>query len=267
MPRISWMLRYEPEYSKEDLVELTKELDDVGYHSVLLTVHSRSQDYLPKVASLLGTPGKVKYMLAVRPYLLSPQYFMMLWSALQSMEKDRVIINWVHGTLGPKENFDAVLNVPENMHKPMIRKKHMRDFLEALDKANMFKPVDMPDSLLSGGSEDTLKMVKEFNMHLGTGYDIFLNEHERYRAMDFSRTYVQVSIVVRDTDEEAEEVRSKKVLENKNLIVGSKETVLKKIQELESMGATDLLVSNAFSGGKEERDIIHRFIKETGITQ
>jgi hypothetical protein len=183
------------------------------------------------------------------------------------MEKDRVIINWVHGTLGPKENFDAVLNVPENMHKPMIRKKHMRDFLEALDKANMFKPVDMPDSLLSGGSEDTLKMVKEFNMHLGTGYDIFRNEHERYRAMDFSRTYVQVSIVVRDTDEEAEEVRSKKVLENKNLIVGSKETVLKKIQELESMGATDLLISNAFSGGKEERDIIHRFIKEAGITQ
>lgn len=267
MPRLSWMLRYEPEHSRDDLIELTKELDDVGYYSVLLTVHSRSADYLPKVASLLGAPGKVKYMLAVRPYLLSPQYFMMLWSALQSMEKDRVIINWVHGTLGPKESFDAVLNIPENMQKPMVRKKHMREFLEALDKANLFKPVDMPESLLSGGSEDTLKMVKQFNMHLGTGYDIFRDEYDRYRKMEFSKTFVQVSIIVRDTDEEAELVRSKHVMENKNIIVGSKQTVLRKIQELESMGATDLLISNAFAGGKEERDIIHNFIKEAGIVQ
>lgn len=267
MPRISWMLRYEPEYSRDDLVDLTKELDDVGYYSVLLTVHSRSADYLPKVASILPNEAKIKYMLAVRPYLLSPQYFMMLWSALQSIEKDRVIINWVHGTLGPKENFDAVLNIPENMQKPMVRKKHMREFLEALDKTNLFKPTDMPESLLSGGSEDTLKMVKQFGMNLGTGYDIIRDEHERYKKMEFPRTYVQVSIIVRDTDEEAELIRSKNVLENRNIIVGSKDTVLKKIQELGSLGATDLLISNAFSGGKEERNIIHNFIKEAGLTQ
>lgn len=267
MLRLSWMLRYDPEISRDDLLNLTNELDDVGYYSVLLTVHSRAQDYLPKVASILPNDAKIKYILAVRPYLLSPQYFMMLWSALNSIQKDRIIINWVHGTLGPKENFDAVLNIPENMQDPVTRKKHMRNFLESLNKTNMFKPAEMPESLLSGGAEDALKMVKEFGMSLGTGYDIILDEHERYRKMEFPRTYVQVSIVVRDTDEEAELVRSTNVVENRNIIVGSKDTVLKKIQELEAMGATDLLISNAFSGGKEERDIIHNFIKEARLIQ
>lgn len=267
MIRFNWMWRYSEDLSPEGLLDLTRELDDVGYHSVLLTVHSRAQDYIPKVSAVLGNPGKVKYMLAVRPYLLSPQYFMMMWSSMQSMEKDRVMINWVHGTLGPKENFDAVLNVPENMHKPFARKQHMHAFLEALDKTNMFHPVDKPEALLSGGSKDTLDMVKEFGMYLGTGYDIFVDNYERYREMEFPRIYVQVSIIVRDTDEEALRIKSKHVMENVNIIAGSPETVLAKIKELEAMGATDLLISNAFSGGKEERDIIHKFIKEVGAIQ
>lgn len=262
MLRFNWMWRYSEDLSRDGLLDLTKELDEVGYHSVLLTVHSRAEDYLPKVSAILGNPGKVKYMLAVRPYLLSPQYFMMLWSAMQSIEKDRVMINWVHGTLGPRENFNAVLDIPEGMENPVVRKQHMRKFLGSLDKTNLFQPVEKPKALLSGGSKDTLDMVKEFGMYLGTGYDIFLNNYDRYRKMQFPRTYVQVALIVRDTDEEALEVKAKNVEENINIIAGSANTVLQKIKELEAMGATDLLVSNAFSGGKEERDIVHNFIKE-----
>jgi hypothetical protein len=255
------MWRYSQDLDQAGLVRLSDELDEFGYYSVLLTVHSRASDYLPKVASVLDKGHSVKYMLAIRPYLLSPQYYMMLLGGLQEIAKDRVMINWVHGTLGPKENFDAVLNVPDKMQRPDVRKQHMKDFLEALPKTNMFNPIEMPESLMSGGSKETLELAKEHSMYLGTGYDIFLNNYERYQEYKFEKIFLQVSLIVRDTDEEALQVKKSKVQENINIIAGSYKTVESKILELYEMGATDLLVSNAFPCDDDERYNIHRFVK------
>lgn len=234
MIRFNWMWRYNDHLDQSGLIKLSDELDSFGYYSVLLTVHSRLSDYIPIVASVLDKGHKLKYMIAVRPYLLSPQYFMMLLGGLQRIEhaKDRVMINWVHGTLEPKETFDAVLNAPDGMNDPSVRKKHMRDFVEAFDKTNMYHKIDQPESLVSGGSEETILLAKDYGMYLGTGYDFFLQNHERYNSYGFEKIFCQVSLLIRDTDEEALQVKEEKVYENINIIAGSKETVKLKILEL-----------------------------------
>ncbi len=261
MIRFNWMWRYSRDLDQDGLIKLSDELDEFGYYSVLLTVHSRSADYLPKVASVLDRGHSVKYMLAIRPYLLTPQYYMMLLSGLEEIAKDRIMVNWVHGAIGPQEPFEAILNAPGDLRDPLVRKKHMKDFFEALPKTQMFNPVDNTEYLLSGGSKEVLDLAKEQNMYLGTGYDIFLNNYQRYAEYGFEKIFMQVSLIVRDTDEEALKVKESFVQENINILAGSYETVQSKILELHDMGVTDLLVSNAFPSESEERYNIHRFVK------
>lgn len=260
MIRFNWMWRYNKPMDQADLIEISDELDSVGYYSMLLTVHSRSSDYLPIVSSVLDRGHKLKYILAIRPYLLSPQYLMMLLAGMEEIAKDRIMLNWVHGTLGPNENFNAVLSLPGDMNDPEVRRQHMSDFLEALDKTNMHQDVKVPESMMSGGNPNTVELVKKFGMHLGSGYDIFINNYDSYRKYKFPKIFVQVSLLIRDTDEEALAIKNERVLENINVIAGSKETIEKKILELHSMGATDLLVSNAFGERGEERQRIHELV-------
>ena len=254
------MWRYNKPMDQADLIEISDELDAVGYYSMLLTVHSRSSDYLPIVSSVLDRGHKLKYILAIRPYLLSPQYLMMLLAGMEEIDKDRIMLNWVHGTLGPNENFNAVLSLPGDMNDPEVRRQHMSDFLEALDKTNMHQDIKVPESMMSGGNPNTVELVKKFGMHLGSGYDIFIKNYDSYRKHEFPKTFVQVSLLIRDTDEEALAIKNERVLENINVIAGSRETIEKKILELHSMGATDLLVSNAFGERGEERQRIHELV-------
>lgn len=274
MLTFNWMLRYLPYQNHNLLLELAKELDEVGYRSILLTVRSRASDYIPAVSRILDQDLKIKYMLAVRPYLLSPQFFMMLVSGMDTIAKDKIIINWVHGTFGTYENFDGILDMPENMEDPAVRRDHLEKFINLLSKTNMARPIEVPESLISGGNPETIKMASRLGMHLGTGYDIFLNHYEICSQYNFEKIFVQVSLLIRDTDEEALEEKGKRDLEPVNVICGSPETVEKELIKLYELGATDLLVSQSFGGEKDEmqqeRKRIHDLVvsmREKGLAR
>jgi alkanesulfonate monooxygenase SsuD/methylene tetrahydromethanopterin reductase-like flavin-dependent oxidoreductase (luciferase family) len=267
--RVNWMFRNSPPMDYDQLIDFTEELDSVGYHSVLLTVHSRKADYLPLVAAIMRRDYAIKYMLAVRPYLLSPQYFTMLMAGMQNIAKDKLIINWVHGVMYPEETFDAVLNVTDDMYEPSVRRDHMRNFLNALKETDMMSPIELPESIISGATDEIMEMAKEFGLHFGTGYDLFLKEHEKIKSYGFDKVFLQTGIIVRETDEEAFRVRKEK-FPDINVIYGSPETVKKELLRLHHLGATDFFVSNVFHGGKEERLRIHELIssmKKDGLVK
>ena len=93
---IHYMLR-DLHYDVSQLKDLSHRLEDSGYKSVLLTFHSAQADYFIKSAAAL-TPGhKLKYMLALRPYHVSPQMAAMMTRAYSEVDKNRLIFNWVAG--------------------------------------------------------------------------------------------------------------------------------------------------------------------------
>lgn len=273
MLRFSWMLRYAPQLNHHELLKLIRELDEIAYGSILLTVHSKAADYLPIVSRILDEDFKIKYMLAIRPYLLSPQFFMMLISGMNTIAKNKIMINWVHGALGPQENFNAILNMPENMNNPHVKRNYLENFINSLSKADMFVPTPIPESIVSGGNPETIKMASRLGMHLGTGYDAFLNNHNVSSQYDFKKIFLQVSLLIRDTDEEALKVKNEKQIDSINLIYGSPETVKKELIRIYSLGVTDFLVSQSYyveGEMKKERERIHNLIlsmREGGLAQ
>ena len=262
---VSWMVRYDPTPNGEEMKNLIDELDSVGYYSSLFTIHSKGPDYLPKIAYSMNPKHKIKYMLAFRPYLLSPQYFKMLIKGIDEIQPDRMIVNFVHGHIANYENFDGIMDMNRDMFDPAIRRQYMHEFIGRLDRAHLYGGFKMPECLISGGSKEAIKLAADMGFHSGNGYDSFMSEERiaYYSGLEFEKIFVQVSLLIRDTDEEADQVRNTLIpedLRNINIIYGSEETVLNKLFELQKLGVTDILVSNSFAGGKQERDIVHNFV-------
>lgn len=250
----------------DEILDIMHELDQVGYYSVLFTVHSRMADYFPKAAYSINRRQKIKYMMAVRPYLLTPQHFKSLIIGLDDIQPNRFMVNWVHGELGPKENFNGILDLQANLFEPSERKEYLKRFVKTLDAADTYHEFVMPESLLSGGSAESIALAEELGMHSANGYDSFVGGgYAHYANKNFEKIFIQLGLLIRDTDEEAADAYENLVpdyCKGINIIFGSPETIMKKLSELRDLGATDLLISNSFPGEKEERDAVHKFTKQ-----
>ncbi len=264
--RVSWMWRHSPYPVGDEILDIMHELDQVGYYSVLFTVHSRMSDSFPKAAYSINRRQKIKYMMAVRPYLFSPQYFKSLVAGLDDIQPNRFMINWVHGELGPKENFNGIMDLQANLFDRSERREYLKRFIKTLDSANMYHNFVMPESLLSGGSAESVALAADLGMHSANGYDSFVRGgYAHYANKNFEKIFIQVDLLIRDTDEEAESAYQELVPDDYkgiNIVYGSQETVIKKLSELRDLGATDLLISNSFPCEKDERDIVHNFAKQ-----
>lgn len=263
---VNWMWRYDAPPAGNGIKDVINELNDAGYYSSLFTVHSKASDYVPKLAYSFDLNHKIKYMIAFRPYLLSPQYFKMLIKGFDEIQQDRVLVNLVHGQIGDYENFDGIMDLNDNLFDSNNRRKYLERFVETLNKAHLYGGFKMPECLVAGGSPDAIQMAARLGFHSANGYDSFIEGgYNNYSNLNFEKIFIQVSLLIRDTDEEANEARNVFVPEpirNINIICGSPETVLNKLKELQNLGATDILVSNSFEGGRKERQIIHDFVSE-----
>lgn len=257
---MSWMWRNSPPLLGSEVSEVVEELDKVGYYSVLFPIKSTTADYLPIAISSMRADQKIKYMIPVRPYLLSPQYLGMLSAGIESVTPGRTIFNFINGHLDEDESLDGVIYNSIDFSSKENRRKHLEEFVTTLGHIKMQDKPDFSELLVSGGSLETVETTQRLGVGLATSYSIFLqNYHWLYSKYQFKKIFVQVCILVCDEDDKS--VISTAISNNPSgVIYGTYETIARKIEELESMGVTDLLLSNAFDGGKEERYKIHSFV-------
>lgn len=267
MIRANWMWRNAHHIRQFELNNIVEELNDAGYYSCLFTVHSKTSDYIPKIAKSFDLKHKIKYMLAIRPYLLSPQYLMMLLAGFQDMAPDRIMINWVHGHIANDENFNGIIDNGHDFADIDVRRSYMEKFITmCMDPkiTGMYQEIKFPESLISGGNIEIVKMAKKLNLSFATAYDVFLQKWENeYKQFNLNSIFVQLSVLVRETDDEAKKDFQNLVpdsMKQNSILYGSYETLKNKILQLDQMGVTDILVGQAYVSDKQERQTIHNFI-------
>lgn len=87
------MASYPDDVDLKSMKSAAELYDKAGYKSVLYTFNSSSPDNFIRVARTLDTKHKFKYLFALRPYHLSPQYLQMVISAFNEIQPNRVAIN------------------------------------------------------------------------------------------------------------------------------------------------------------------------------
>lgn len=270
MIRKHWIVRYRPPETPESIKDVYSEINQYNYESVLLTVSSLLGDMWTKSATAVDKSHKFKYMIAIRPYLFSPQYLAMLISSFNQISNNKLIINLVQGNIGTNEDFNGIIGSKEmKLDTAEGRRAYSTEFIDKLFKVKMFEPFEMPEILVSGSSDDSIHLAKKTSNIIALYYESFIENPKKFSSLNFNKIFIFLSVLIRETDEEAEREVSEMPLWQRaqfgSPIYGSKETIKQKILELESLGVTDILFSQ-FNQYQETKPI-HEFLEELSNNQ
>jgi len=256
-----------------ELREISSNLETIGYQSVLLTFHSKSADYFIKAAAALVSGDKIKYMLALRPYHMSPQYLAMVVKAFDEIDKNRISINFLAGGVdsmkGEPEQTDIYGNT-ESLDSIVKRTEFVRQFVDQYKFYSFTNST--PELIFSGHSEYTIETAKILNGTSLSMIDDYRNNIDRFS--EIKNIMVSVCPIILDSELEAEEY--KKFLHAKSYryvdmsIIGTRDFVKEKLLLLETEGITDAMINThrwEFNGMphelSEKNDIlVNELIKE-----
>ena len=257
--KFHWMIRGE----KSDITSLSSfstEIDSFGYDSMLLTYHSTLPDNLIKSARVLSENEKIKYMIAIRTYAISPEYMSMICKSFNEISKNRLMLNIVSGDIHADENPIKDLVMIENIvDTPEKRLDYTDNWMDKFLKIKNFN--NKPEIVMSGHSDITRLMAIKYNATHLSMYDMYKNYINTENPIINSKQMISLCFVVRETQEEADSFfesldRGKKLW----TICGNKEKIKDFVYKLASEGITDILISGSPDDNK--KILLHNMVKE-----
>lgn len=223
-------------------------LNDCGYDSVLMTYQGGSEDYFIKSARALNELEKIKFMIALRPSSLSPEYCAMLISAFNQISPDRLMINFTHGSFSKGEIRDGIIHWDKIFASRESVLSYSDLFLDALTRAPLFQESPCP-LVISGASDESIQMAKKYGDYLAIGHDDFYKFEKSFNIG--KKLIVAATGIVLN-------VGSKYVPDSKTM-AGTEEDLLSQINNLENSGVTDLMFTDLVLHPNREK--IHDFVK------
>jgi alkanesulfonate monooxygenase SsuD/methylene tetrahydromethanopterin reductase-like flavin-dependent oxidoreductase (luciferase family) len=243
----------------KDLKVLSNVLDYAGYYSLLTVYHSTIPDYWIKIANIINPEHKLKYMIAMRTYAISPEYCAMMCEGFNEIDSNRLILNIAAGDLHKDETSaqDAV-GISNLLLTHEDRVAYTSEWLEKFTSLKILK--NKPEIVVSGTSEGTIANSKQYadaHLCMYSSYKNGLN-----RVIRSPRKMVSRPVIVRDTKEEAEEIYNKlpEDMGKASCLFGTEDEIIESIVSMKLEGITDLLISRTQIDDQYYR--IHRMVKK-----
>lgn len=243
-----WMNRSDKGLSISSMRRMFNQKEKYGYESILLTAKGSNSDNWIKSAHIIDPTKKIKYMIAVRPYQQTAQIVNQMAAAFSEICPNRLMLNIVSGEMGGNEIGiipEAHSEVDVDITTPLGRLEYIPTWMKNLSETYVMgkKPIVL---LATRHPETIIKAAKYADIGL-VMIDDFLNNPDLFTS-NYKRIMISAQIIIRETDEQAhkeiEESFSNHMRIKRWAIYGTKETVKRKLLELEKMGVTDILLSN-----------------------
>lgn len=243
-----WMNRSDKGLGISTMRRMFEKKEKFGYDSILLTSKGVNSDNWIKSAHIIDPTKKIKYMIAVRPYQQSAQIVNQMAAAFAEISPNRLMLNVVSGEMGgmeigtpPEPSYEVDIDIST----PLGRLEFMPGWMERLSKTYVMgrKPI----IILGTRNPEVIQKCAQYADIGLVMIDDFLKNKELF-LNNYKRVMISAQIVLRDTDEQArkeiEESFSDHIRIKRWAIYGTKETVKKKLLEIEAIGVTDILLSN-----------------------
>jgi hypothetical protein len=127
-------------HTDKDLGYISDLLEDSGFYGWLLPYAVGVPDPFTRIARSLKTNQKLKYLVAVRQYTISPQYLLAISKSLDLIQEDRVRINFVPGLTDGEESFGGVFSDVNDSTSFEDRKNFFCSYLEKFKDWDVKKP-------------------------------------------------------------------------------------------------------------------------------
>jgi len=154
-------------------------LEDSGFSGVMFT-HDLSQgDMFAKVARDIKSTEKIKYLVAIRPYTISPQYLCIINKSINSIMKQRLQINLISGY--PKENeidFGGILGNVNDLSSKVDRSKYLVDYVNTLNTMPGNQDyINKLDFYVSTTNQYVLEAAQIYKNKIILPYRSYINQH------------------------------------------------------------------------------------------
>ena len=168
-----------------DLSQRSEELKQSGFSGTMYPYDIDCGDFFTKIAEQT-TVNNFQYIVAIRPYVISPQYLSMVCKSLNKKYRNKVSINFLTGWIKEYEyKFGGILTEPNDRSSSIDRSKYMLQYVEEFKNLKTI----IPNFYISTTNDEVFKKCKEKQFPMIIPY-VWYKENR----FDIKNTKVIVSI-------------------------------------------------------------------------
>lgn len=229
-------------------------LEEAGFMGVLFKYAPWDGDYLVKISRDIKLNQKIKYMVAIRPYAISPQYLNMMSHGIESIMKDRFQVNLISGHIkGNEKEIGGILGEVNDNSTHIQRSNYLIEYMEELKRMKKEKSyLHSVDFFVTTTNEYVFNTAKKLNQKMIIPYREYKQKHWTKHDSD----YKEWGMV---THKEGKTSYGEKIkIENETVMISMAPVLRKTKEELEKVSKTKRMDDSIFATYKE----FNNFIKE-----
>jgi alkanesulfonate monooxygenase SsuD/methylene tetrahydromethanopterin reductase-like flavin-dependent oxidoreductase (luciferase family) len=261
--------------------EITR-LEKSHFDGVMFVYDSVIGDVFTHIARDIRKNEKIKYLVAIRPYAISPQYLCMINKSINQIAPNRLQINLISGYIKEHEKeFGGILGNVNDDSSRIERSNYMIDYVNMLNTMPGNKKKNSLDFYVSTTNEYVFDATSEYDNKIILPYRDYKNGHwtiissneQQDSGSSFNiegrKIMLAITPIIRKTHEELNlsEDYAKRPLWKDGEVLGqvtdieyfTYEEFDAFIKQLESEGITEILMNGH---QEKEREILISFIKE-----
>ena len=153
------------------------ELEDHNFSGVMFTYDSTLGDMITRMARYIDPSKKIKYLLAIRPYSVSPQYLCMVSESMREIAPGKFQVNFISGYIKDhEENFGGIVGPINDKSNRVDRSNYLIEYLHALNtmegNKNSYQPLDF---YVSTTNEYVLETAQKYDNKIILPYRDYKN--------------------------------------------------------------------------------------------
>jgi len=185
-----------------DFILLT-EMEEAGVFGNLFTYDTKQSDFFTKIARDIDVHKKIKYMVAIRPHVLSPEYLVKIHKSIREIAKeDRLQINLISGKINAEEQeIIRTLGKITNKSTTIERSNYLIEYVELL---NQLPQRERPDYYISVTNDFTFETASKYNNKMIVPYHQYTNN--KYNVEN-KKIMIYLTPIIRKTQKELDNIK------------------------------------------------------------
>lgn len=193
-------------------LETPSVLENHNFDGVMFTYDATQGDMFVRTAKDIDPNGKIKYLVAIRPYTISPQYLQTINDSMNEIDMARLQLNFIAGYIKDHEsNIAGIVGDMVDNSDPISKSNYMINFIETLNNMKINKnPLDF---YVSTTNSYVFDEAKKYNNKIILPYhiwkrgfwsDVYKSSSGRGKDLEIDGLKIMMSVtpIIRETEEE-----------------------------------------------------------------
>jgi hypothetical protein len=158
-------------FGSRNSIHKARKIENHLYSGLLVTYDATQGDHFTTIASEMHLTKKLKYMVAIRPYAMSPQYLCMINQSMNLISPNRTQINLITGHIKEHEKtVGGIIGNVTDSSSAIDRSEYLLEYVDILNNMNTNL-----DFYVSTTNDHIFKKIKDRNNKMIVEYTDYIS--------------------------------------------------------------------------------------------